>query len=62
MFYEVLLNWGGPRLDNLVAININGPEIHSVYRWRNQHKVTLTCGLDEGTEDETAIVPEIHYN
>ena len=64
---------------------INGPEIHSVYRWRNQHKVTLTCGLDEGNfkalksvfsklkdklpcvpvimaENETAIVPEIHYN
>ena len=48
MFFEVLLNWGGPRLANFVASNINGPEIHSVYRWRNQHKVTLTCGLDEG--------------
>ena len=48
MFYEVLLNWGGPRLANFVAININGPRIHSVYRWRNQLKVTLTCGLDEG--------------
>ena len=85
MFYEVLVNWGGPRLANVVAINITRPESHSVYQWRNQHKVTLTCGLDEGNfkalrsvfsklkdnlpcvpvimaEDDTDIVPNIHYN
>ncbi len=47
MFYEVLLNWGGPRLATFVAININGPEIHSIYRWRKQGKVTLESGLHE---------------
>ena len=69
MLYEVLLNWGGPRLANFVAINISGPEIHGVYRWRNQHKVTLTCGLDEGNFkalrsvfSKPVIMAEIHYN
>lgn len=44
LFLEVLLLWGGPRVATFVAINLCGPEIHSIYRWRNQHLVHLDKG------------------
>lgn len=47
MFFEVILLWGGPRLANFVSLNLYGPEIHSVYRWRTQHSVSLDPGLHE---------------
>ena len=47
LFLEVLLLWGGPRVATFVAINLCGPEIHSIYRWRNQHLVNLDGGFDE---------------
>ena len=28
--------WGGPRLVTFVAMNICGPEVHSIYRWHNK--------------------------
>lgn len=37
--------WGGPRLATFVAMNICGPEIHSIYRWRNQHRLELEGGI-----------------
>ena len=45
MFYEVLLTWGGPRLASFVALNLNGPEVHSIYRWRKEKDVQLSVGL-----------------
>ena len=47
LFLEVLLLWGGPRIATFVAINLWGPEIHSMYRWRKQHLVHLDGGLEE---------------
>ena len=47
LFLEVLLLWGGPRVATFVAINLCGPEIHSIYRWRNQHLVHLDGGFEE---------------
>ena len=45
MFYEVLLLWGGPRLANFMSINMGGPEIHSIYRWRKELSLSLNCGI-----------------
>ena len=47
LFVEVLLLWGGPRIETFVAINLCGPEIHSMYHWRKQHLVNLDGGLEE---------------
>lgn len=47
MFLEVLLLWGGPRIANVVALNLGGPEIHSIYRWRNQHRIVFADGIEE---------------
>ena len=46
-FLEVILYWGGPRLAMFISINLFGPEIHSVYRWRNQAKIDPVYGLSE---------------
>ena len=35
------------RIATFVAINLCGPEIHSIYRWRNQHLVHLDGGFEE---------------
>ena len=40
LFLEVLM-LGGPRIATFVAINLGGPEIHSIYRWRNQHRIIV---------------------
>lgn len=45
LFLEVIMLWGGPRLATFVAMNICGPEVHSIHRWRNQHKVELEGGI-----------------
>ena len=47
LFLEVLLLWGGPRIATFVAINLWRPEIHSIYRWQNQHLVHLDSGFVE---------------
>ena len=36
-FYESLLIMGGPKLANFVAINLEGPNLNSIYRWRQLH-------------------------
>ena len=41
LFLEVLLMLGGPTIATFVAINLGGPEIHSIYRWRNQHRIIV---------------------
>ena len=46
-FYEVIMCWGGPRLASFIAINLFGPEIHSLYRWRKKKKIELELGLQE---------------
>ena len=38
--------WGGPRLANFIAANLYGPEVHSIYRWRKQHSITLYDGIN----------------
>ena len=45
LFLEVILLWGGPQLANFVALNLCGPEVHSIYRWRSQHRVVLNGGI-----------------
>ena len=47
LFLEVLLLWGGPRIANFVALNLGGPEIHSIYWWRNQHRIVFAGGIEE---------------
>ena len=47
LFLEVLLLWGGPRIANFIKINLGGPEIHSIYRWHNQHHTELDGGIKE---------------
>ena len=37
-FYKVIMYWGGPCLASFISINLSGPEIHSVYQWRNKRK------------------------
>ena len=32
---------------NFVALNLAGPEIHSLYRWRKQHPKPVHVGLNE---------------
>ena len=46
-FFEVILMWGGPRLANFVAMNVFGPEVHSIFRWRKQKAINLTPGISE---------------
>lgn len=45
LFLEVIMLWGGPRLATFVALNFCGPEVHSIYRWHNQHRVHLEGGI-----------------
>lgn len=47
LFYEALSYMGGPRLVNYFSINFGGPNIHSVYEWRQKNKLTLTGTLSE---------------
>lgn len=47
LFLEVIMLWGGPRLASFVALNIGGPEVHAVYRWRKQHHIHLVGRIDE---------------
>jgi len=44
IFMEVLLMWRGLGIATFAASNLCGPEIHSTYRWRNQHCVSLADG------------------
>ena len=46
-FMEVILLWGGPRLANFVAMNLFGPEIHTIFRWRKAKAVELAPGLSD---------------
>ena len=47
MFLEVMLMWGGPRLASFVALNIGGPEIHSIFRWRTENTKPYEANLNE---------------
>ena len=47
LFLEVLLMSGGPRIATFVATNLGGPEIHSIYLWRNQYCVDISGGIQE---------------
>ena len=38
---------GGPRIATFGAINLGGPEIHSIYWWHNQHRVDISEGIQE---------------
>ena len=56
LFFEVVLIWGGPRLATFVATNLFGPEIHSVYRWRNRDCTTLEGGINRGDMSKIAVI------
>lgn len=47
MFYEVIMFWGGPRLVIFIALNLDGPDVHGVYRWRKQELTRLDDGIQE---------------
>ena len=47
-FYESILILGGPRLARFVAQNLHGPDIHTIYGWRQQH--TKRIPTDAGPE------------
>ena len=46
-FYEVLMYWGGPRIATFVALNLLGPEVHTLYRWRKKKDIDLEEGIVE---------------
>ena len=48
-FYKVIMYWSGPRLATFIAINMCGPEKHTLYRWRNKKHVSLLPGIVEET-------------
>ena len=56
LFFEVVLIWGGPRLATFVATNLFGPEIHSLYRWRNRDCTTLEGGINRGDMSKIALI------
>lgn len=39
LFLQFLLMLGGPKIATFVALNLGGPEVNSIYCWRNQHCV-----------------------
>ena len=45
--YEIIMYWGGPRLASFVSMNLCGPEIHNMHRWRNKNRVELELGITE---------------
>ena len=44
-FYQVLLMLGGPKVANFVALNMCGPEIHTIYRWRKESAIDMKLGI-----------------
>ena len=44
-FFEVVLIWGGPRLATFVANNLFGPEVHSIYKWRQAKTYNFAQGI-----------------
>jgi hypothetical protein len=44
-FYESLLIMGGPRLANFVSINMEGPNLNTIYKWRKLHTFELAPGI-----------------
>ena len=45
-FFESLLILGGPRIANFVAINMGGPNLNSIYRWRKINLISLKPGVE----------------
>ena len=45
LFYDVILLWGGPRKAEFVAMNLAGPEIHSIFRWWHSESKSVKSGL-----------------
>ncbi len=46
-FIKLSCTWIGPRLAPFIAINLFGPEIFSIYRWRNKAMGNFVPGLSE---------------
>ena len=46
-FYEVLMYWGGPLIATFVALNLLGPEVHTLYCWRKKKDIDLEEGIVE---------------
>ena len=46
-FYEVIMYWGGPRLGTFIVMNLFGPEVHSMWRWRKENLTVLLDGMAE---------------
>ena len=63
-FYEALLILGGPRIANFVAINMKGPKLNSIYKWRKLKSVSFKPGLDKDNFQQYAkivkVLMEIH--
>ena len=44
-FYEALLILGGPEVCNFVSLNLQGPNIHTVYHWRQSNVIKFKPGI-----------------
>ena len=53
---KLVLFWGGPRLGTFVGSNLFGPEIHSLYRWRNRDRITLEGGINHADMSKIAVI------
>ena len=46
-FYESLKIMGGPRICNFVAVNLEGPSLDAVYKWRKTNLIDFKPGITE---------------
>ena len=44
-FYEALLILGGPKVCNFVSLNLQGPNIHTVYHWWQSNVIKFKPGI-----------------
>ena len=43
----MIMYWGGPRLGTFIAMNLFGPEVRSMWRWRKENLTVLLDGMAE---------------
>ena len=48
-FYESILILGGPRLASFVSYNLHGPDIHTVYTWRQKRSRIIDADASPST-------------
>ena len=58
-FYEVLMYWDGPRIATFVTLNLLGPEVLTLYRWRKKKDIELEEGIVEENFVKIAKIYEV---